>query len=129
MCGRTPLEDRIRFQVDHKLPKEWGGDDALENLQPLCEECNRGKKHHFASFNTEEIREAIKHKSVHVRIGELLKAMHGQWVRSDVLDLVASPPGDYQEDWHRRIRELRDLGWSIRFARSARMAGSVPTTV
>jgi 5-methylcytosine-specific restriction endonuclease McrA len=86
----------------------------LENLQPLCEECNRGKKHHFASFNTEEIREAIKHKSVHVRIGELLKAMHGQWVRSDVLDLVASPPGDYQEDWHRRIRELRDLGWEYK---------------
>src|SRR5262245_39924303 len=47
MCGRTPLVDGVRLQVDHKIPKEWGGDDSLENLQPLCEECNRGKKNLF----------------------------------------------------------------------------------
>src|SRR4051794_36649680 len=113
MCGRTPLEDRIRLQVDHRIPKEWGGTDALENLQPLCEECNRGKKNFFASYreHSDAIRAAINHESVHVRIGELLKAMEGDWIRSDVIDLVASPPGDFQEDWQRRIRELRDLGW------------------
>lgn len=113
MCGRTPLEDRVRFQVDHKIPKEWGGTDALENLQPLCEECNRGKKNLFASYSehADAIKGAITHKSVHVRVGELLKAMEGEWVRSDIIDLVASPPGDYQEDWQRRIRELRDIGW------------------
>jgi hypothetical protein len=48
---------------------------------------------------------------VHVRIGELLKAMEGEWVRSDIVDLVASPSGDYQEDWQRRMRELREIGW------------------
>jgi len=25
MCGRTPLEDGVKLQVDHKIPKEWGG--------------------------------------------------------------------------------------------------------
>jgi len=113
MCGRTPLEDRIRLQVDHKIPKEWGGTDVLENLQPLCEDCNRGKKNLFASYseNADAIRAAISHDSVHMRIGELLKALEGEWVRSDMIDLVASPPGDYQEDWQRRMRELRKIGW------------------
>jgi hypothetical protein len=23
MCGRTPLDDGVRLQVDHKIPKEW----------------------------------------------------------------------------------------------------------
>jgi 5-methylcytosine-specific restriction endonuclease McrA len=114
MCGRTPLEDGVRLQVDHKIPKEWGGTDALENLQPLCEECNRGKKNLFASYSdhADAIRAAISHESVHVRIGELLLALADEWVRSDVIDLVASPPGDYQEDWQRRMRELRNLGWN-----------------
>ena len=120
MCGRTPLEDRVRLQVDHKIPREWGGTDDLENLQPLCEECNRGKKNLFASYDefADEIRAAINHDSVHVRIGELLKAFG--WcspVRSDLLEIVASPPGDYQEDWQKRLRELRTLGWEITTSR------------
>jgi PAS domain-containing protein len=126
MCGRTPLEDRIRLQVDHKIPKEWGGTDALENLQPLCESCNRGKKNLFSSYSqhADAIRVAISHDTVHVRIGELLKALDGEWVRSDMIDLVASPPGDYQEDWQRRIRELRKIGWDFE-TRRRREAGRV----
>jgi 5-methylcytosine-specific restriction endonuclease McrA len=119
MCGRTPLEHGIVLQVDHRIPKEWGGTDALENLQPLCEECNRGKKNLFASYRKfeSEIRAAIGHTSVHMRIGELLKAFGGEPVRSDVLEMVASPPGDYQEDWQKRLRELRVLGWEIKTSR------------
>jgi 5-methylcytosine-specific restriction endonuclease McrA len=115
MCGRTPLEDGVRLQVDHKIPKEWGGDDSLENLQPLCEECNRGKKNLFSSYMpyADQIRAAIGHESVHQRIGELLKAFVGQEIRSDVVEMVASRPGDYQEDWQKRLRELRVLGWEI----------------
>jgi 5-methylcytosine-specific restriction endonuclease McrA len=119
MCGRTPLEHGVVLQVDHKIPKEWGGTDAVENLQPLCEECNRGKKNLFASYDkfADEIRLAIGHESVHMRIGELLKAFADQPVRSDILELVASPPGDYQEDWQKRLRELRVLGWKIEASR------------
>lgn len=25
LCGRTPLEDGVKLQVDHKLPQAWGG--------------------------------------------------------------------------------------------------------
>jgi hypothetical protein len=119
MCGRTPLDDVVKLQVDHRIPKEWGGSDAPENLQPLCEECNRGKKNLFASYNefAEEIRAAVSYESVHQRIGELLKAFCGQPVRSDILGMVASPPGDYQEDWQKRLRELRVLGWEITTSR------------
>jgi hypothetical protein len=46
------------------------------------------------------------------RIGELLKAFDGDWVRSDILEMVAHAH-QYQEDWQKRLRELRVLGWEI----------------
>lgn len=126
MCGRTPADDGVKLQVDHKIPKDWGGSDDPENLQPLCEECNRGKKADFATYDehADKIRKAIGHESVHMRIGELLKAFGDQPVRGDLLQLVASPPGRYQEDWQKRLRELRVLGWVIETTRK-REAGRV----
>ena len=115
MCGRTPLEPPvIKLQVDHKIPREWGGSDELENLQPLCEECNRGKKNLFASYIefAYGIRSAIGHPSVHRRIGELLKAFRERPIRSHILETVASPPGDYQEDLQKRLQSC-GMGWRI----------------
>src|SRR6266516_3618230 len=90
MCGRTAIGDGVKLQVDHKIPKDWGGGDELENLQPLCEECNRGKKNLFGSYNkhASKIQQAISLPTVHERIGELLKAFYPEPVRSDVLELV-----------------------------------------
>ncbi|MEX1262315.1 MAG: HNH endonuclease [Actinomycetota bacterium] len=115
MCGRTPFEDEIRLVVDHRIPLDWGGTDDIENLQPLCEECNAGKKAHFASFdaNGDAIRAAISYNEPHRRIGELLKALEGQDVRGDLIGMVASA-GTFQEDWQKRLRELRTLGWVIK---------------
>lgn len=114
MCGSTPLRDGVKLQVDHKIPKDWGGTDELENLQPLCEECNRGKKNLFASYGqyAADFRRAMGFDSPHQRIGEFLKALAPEEVRSDVLELVACA-GAYQEDWQKRLRELRTLGWKI----------------
>lgn len=114
MCGRTALEDGVRLQVDHKIPKEWGGTDELENLQPLCEECNRGKKNLFSSYDaySDEFRAAMSYSMPQQRIGEFLKAVSPDEVQSDVLELVANA-GSYQEDWQKRLRELRVLGWII----------------
>jgi 5-methylcytosine-specific restriction endonuclease McrA len=114
MCGSSPLVDGVRLQVDHKIPKEWGGTDDLENLQPLCEECNRGKKNLFASYDgyAEEFRRAMEFELPQQRIGEFLKAVAPSEVRSDVLELVANAR-TYQEDWQKRLRELRVLGWKI----------------
>jgi hypothetical protein len=40
ICGRSGIE----LEVDHKVPVAQGGSDALDNLQALCFECNRGKR-------------------------------------------------------------------------------------
>ena len=38
-CGRG-----VRLEVDHRIPRAKGGSDALDNLQTLCYDCNRGKR-------------------------------------------------------------------------------------
>ena len=118
MCGRTPTEDGIKLVVDHRIPLEWGGTNNPENLQALCEEDNEGKKDYFASFDeyVTEIRQAIGHMEPHRRIGELLKAFRGRPVRSDLLEMVAHAH-QHQEDWQKRLRELRTLGWDIKVTR------------
>jgi 5-methylcytosine-specific restriction endonuclease McrA len=113
-CGRTPLEHGVVLVVDHRVPKDWGGGDEIENLQPLCEPCNGGKRAWYQTYNAhaDKIRAAIGHEEVHRRIGELLKAFHGEWVYTELIGIVASAVA-YQEDYQRRLRELRTLGWVI----------------
>jgi 5-methylcytosine-specific restriction endonuclease McrA len=113
-CGKTPLEDGVKLVVDHKVPRQWGGGDEIENLQPLCERCNGGKQAWYATYDThaDQIREAILHDEVHRRIGELLKALEGEWVYTELIGIVASAQA-YQEDYQKRLRELRTLDWVI----------------
>jgi hypothetical protein len=111
-CGRTPAEDRVRLHVDHMIPQDWGGTSERENLQALCSECNEGKKNLFSSYNefTDKIKQAINYEEPHKRIGELLKAFNGKEIPSEVLELVAKSK-QYQADWQKRLRELRELEW------------------
>jgi hypothetical protein len=113
-CGKTPLEDGVKLVVDHKVPREWGGGDEIENLQPLCEECNGGKRSWYQTYDAhaEQITAAVSHDEVHRRIGELLKAFEGEWVYTELIGIVASAQA-YQEDYQKRLRELRTLGWVI----------------
>jgi len=113
MCGRTVAEDGIKLVVDHKRPRAWGGSNERENLWAICEPCNAGKQAYFSSLNvTDEFMKRITaHDSVHVRIGETLKAVGvGKRTPPELLDVVAD-----QEDWHKRLRELRYpvIGWEI----------------
>lgn len=128
MCGRTPLEDSVKLDVDHKLPREWGGTNDIENLQPLCKDCNGGKKDHFRTYDEfiDEIRQAATYAEPQRRIGELFLAFGtDRWIRSDIIEIVASAK-EYQEDWQRRMRDLRFIGWDYRF-RKAREGGRVRT--
>ncbi|WP_169749582.1 HNH endonuclease, partial [Streptomyces exfoliatus] len=50
-CGKTPLDHQVLLDIDHKVPVEWGGSDDPDNLQPLCQECNAGKKDYYATYN------------------------------------------------------------------------------
>jgi len=125
MCGRTIEKHGIALVVDHKIPREWGGSSEAENLWAICEECNHGKKNLFASVDLVAVRNAIKHKSVHVRIGELLKELSkgGESVPSYLIEFVAN-----QDDWQKRLRELRYLGWKIKPSRKKMPNGRVQST-
>jgi 5-methylcytosine-specific restriction endonuclease McrA len=127
-CGRSPLDHGVVLVVDHKIPREWGGDNARDNLQPLCEECNHGKRDFYSSYDgfAEQIRRAIRHEEPHRRIGELLKAFNGEWVPGDLVGIVASAI-QYQEDWQKRTRELRVLDWTIETLRQRGDGGRVKT--
>lgn len=114
-CGRAPLEDGVKLVIDHKVPQAWGGGNEIENLQPLCEDCNAGKKDYYSSWDAhaDQIKEAISHHEPHKRIGELLKAFNGGWIPTDLIGIVASAK-QFQEDYQKRVRELRTIGWVIK---------------
>lgn len=106
MCGRTIAEDEIKLHVDHKIPQDWGGSDEIDNLQALCSACNEGKKNYFSTFDSELMKQVMSHKRVHKRIAELLRIRLGEWVDMDLIEFVANAP-EYQDDWQKRLRELR----------------------
>jgi hypothetical protein len=113
MCGKSVEKDGIKLVVDHKKPREWGGTNDRDNLWAICEDCNAGKKAYFSSLDVdaELMKGVMAHKSVHVRIGELLKAVGvGKQTSSQLIDVVAN-----QGDWQKRLRELRYpvIGWEI----------------
>lgn len=112
MCGRTVSEDHVKLQVDHKLPKAWGGTDDEENLWALCVPCNHGKRDYFESFDPELMADVLSHEFVHERICYLLKSQIGEWVDSDLIGFVANF-NDYQDDWKKRLRECRYFGLEI----------------
>lgn len=113
MCGRTVTKHSVALVVDHKKPREWGGTNDLDNLWAVCEECNSGKKAYFSSLGATPavMKKAMSNASVHMRIGELLKAVGiGRRTPSSMLAVVAD-----QDDWHKRLRELRYpvIGWEV----------------
>jgi hypothetical protein len=113
MCGKAVEKHGITLVVDHKRPRDWGGTNDRENLWAICEECNAGKKAYFSSLraDAELMKAVMAHKSVHVRIGEVLKAVGvGNRTSSQLIDVVAD-----QDDWQKRLRELRYpvIGWEI----------------
>jgi HNH endonuclease len=128
MCGRTIPEDGIKLQVDHKIPRNWGGETVAENLWALCELCNNGKRDFFSSFDPDEMRRVVAHDSVYERIAELLHLHMGQPVPSWLIEFVANVE-DFQDDWPKRLRELRYpvIGLKIKVARTKLASGKVQT--
>ena len=112
MCGKTIAADGIKLNIDHKIPQEWGGTSALENLWAICSGCNEGKRSFFATFDTKTMKQVLAFGSVHRRLLEALRLNSGKWFDSDFLRFVANFD-DYQEDWQKRIRELRYFGIEI----------------
>jgi hypothetical protein len=44
ICGRSPSEDGVKIEVDHKIPRSKGGSSSPSNLWTLCFDCNRSKR-------------------------------------------------------------------------------------
>jgi len=120
MCGRTIAKHGITLQIDHIIPVEWGGSSEIENLQALCEEDNAAKKAYFAGFDQELMKKVFAFPKVHQRIGQLLIALQPDYVESFLLGAVAG-----QEDWQKRLRELRTLGWEIEVRKTKQPNGRV----
>ncbi|OIV38305.1 hypothetical protein BIV57_06470 [Mangrovactinospora gilvigrisea] len=112
-CGRSPKDDAVKLQIDHKIPQILGGDSEPDNLQTLCTACNHDKQAMFKDFKEdfEPLRRAIVLDEVHMRIGELLKAKEGQDVPVALINLVARE--ENRGDPTKRLRELRQIGWVI----------------
>lgn len=127
MCGRTMAAHHITLVVDHKKPRDWGGTNDRDNLWAICEDCNAGKKAYFSSVHAdaELMKRILLEKSVHVRIGEALKAFGvGKPVPASLIEILAD-----QDDWHKRLRELRYpvIGWQISVKRRRTEAGRITT--
>ena len=127
-CGKTVADDHVKLEVDHIVPQGWGGPDELSNLQPLCQDCNGGKKDFVSEFDrfAPHIRKATSQPQPHRRIASLLAAVPGMWVPSELIGAVASVQ-QYQEDWQKRLRELRYFGWKIVVRRARGASGRVET--
>ncbi|MCC6920491.1 MAG: HNH endonuclease [Alphaproteobacteria bacterium] len=106
MCGRTIRDDGVKLQADHRIPTSWGGVSTLENLWAICEACNRGKRNHFASFEEDDMRSVLEFKNVHERLAQFMRLNLGRPVADYALEFVANL-FDRQDDWQKRIRELR----------------------
>jgi len=92
-----------------KVPREFGGRPEHDAPWAICEECNTAKKKYFDSGGAARIQNLMKLKSIHVRLGETLIAFNGEPVPAPMMDVVAQ-----QDDWKKRVRELRYLGWEIK---------------
>ena len=128
LCGRSVEIDGVSLVVDHVLPQAWGGTDEQENLQPLCTECNAGKKDFYGDFEqySDKIKAAASADEPHRRIALLLKAFDGEYVPSELLGAVASAK-QYQEDWQKRTRELRKIGIDYSTKKRKLLSGRVVT--
>lgn len=124
MCGKTVAEDEIKLEADHKIPRTWGGLTTEENLWAICRECNNGKRDHFASFDAAEMQQIVKLESVYERIAHILHKHLGAPVASWFLEFVANLE-DFQEDWQKRLRELRypPIGYKIKATRTKSPSG------
>lgn len=51
-CGR--YEPEIKLTVDHVLPVSKGGASNIDNIQPLCKQCNSGKCNRYVDYRRAE---------------------------------------------------------------------------
>lgn len=104
MCGRSAETHKVLLMNINCFPRELNSPDR----DWVCEECNAGIGAYVGPTGPSWLDAVIGHESVHVRLGETLKAFKGEAVPASTLEFVAN-----QDDWKKLVRELRYLGWEI----------------
>jgi hypothetical protein len=108
MCGRSAEKHGIVLIAAHYVSREGEGSNTSENLEVICAECNAGREDCLELPEPAWMGAVMAHRSVHMRLGETLKAFQTQPVAAATLKFVAN-----QAAWQTRLRELRYLGWDI----------------
>jgi len=104
MCGRTASTHGISLVADQN-PWAGSGANGSEALWAICLDCSAGLRAYFRSLKISPVtlRRVSSYESVHVRIGELLRAFGvGRRTPSSLIFFVADQPS-----WKSRLRELR----------------------
>lgn len=122
MCGRTAAKHGITLAADERL---WA-DDLIGDSSvfwAVCLECRDGARAYLRSLGIrpETLRRISSCKSVHIRIGEMLKAFGvGRPVPSSLISSIAGV-----RSWKARLRELRQspFGWKIAAVRQKSASG------
>lgn len=130
MCGLSPA-DGVKLQIDHIVPREWGGLTELDNLEPLCVPHNHGKKAFFATFDEVGplIRRAMPEADPWLRIGKLLKGFYAMEKPCPVELIYLVARETHKGDPLKRLRELRFvLGWPIGSSRTKDSGGVTHVT-
>jgi hypothetical protein len=42
-CGNSSIENNVKLNIDHLLPRSKGGQDVIDNLITSCSNCNKSK--------------------------------------------------------------------------------------
>ena len=108
MCGRSTEKHGVVLVALHEVSCERVGKRISDTKRVVCEACNTGMAGCFALDDPAWMGAVLSHRSVHVRLGETLKALKGEPVPPATLSFVANQGG-----WKTRLRELRYLGWDI----------------
>ena len=103
MCGRSACRHGVMLMSINSFPRTISAHQDF-----ICEECNAGIGIYLQPTDPPWMDGVRSHQSVHIRLGETLKAFKGEPVAAATLDFVAN-----QDDWKKRVRELRYLGWEI----------------
>jgi len=109
MCGRSAEKHGVVLVAVRYVSRERAGSNESEDLRVICEECEAGADGYLELPEPAWMGAVAAHSSVHMRLGETLKAFQGKPVAAETLKFVAN-----QDGWKSRVRELRYLGWDIK---------------
>lgn len=112
-CGRSPEAHGIILHIDHKIPVDLGGGSEFENLQPLCSECNLGKKNLFKDEDPDMVKNILTAKSNREKLRIFFDHHLGKKV--PVKSIIPFVTG---REWMRALRYLREDGYKIKYVRA-----------